>query len=81
MHAGVGVEQGQLVRVELMLNDERSSGDAPQPASAVEVGNGAGLDRGEPQQGCGGVELVGFLAVDDAGGAVSQEALGEGAAL
>jgi hypothetical protein len=36
-----------------------------------------GLDIGQSERGSGCVDLVGFLGVDDAGGAVREKAVGE----
>ena len=47
------------------------------PRPLVRADDGLGFDAGQAEQGGGGGELVGFLAVDDAGGAVGEEALGQ----
>lgn len=66
-HSGVGVEQLAFGRVQDVLRDEAPACDFPQAPAFGQCGHGLGLDAGEAEKRSGGGELVGFLAVDDAG--------------
>ena len=67
-----------FVGSEEVVDDRGVAADLPQAASLGEVDELVGFDVGETERGLGCFDLVGFLGVDDAGGAVREEALGEG---
>ena len=62
-----------------MADDEGSFVDAPEAFAAGEFGELGDLDAGEAEDGAGGLGFVVGLVVEDAGGGVAKEALGEAA--
>src|SRR6476660_4959460 len=68
-HAFSGIEQGMLAAGELVLDAKRTVADAPESFAGGEFGQDLFLGAGQAEMPGGGAELVGFLAVDDAGGA------------
>ena len=60
-----GIEQLQFARVELVLDDERTVLDSPQPLTHPKVRQQRLLGAGQPERGGGGTGLIGLLAVED----------------
>ena len=71
--SGTCFEEIQLSRVQLMLDDERPVLDPPQALSGAERGDQGLLGAGESECCRGCAELVGLLAIDDAGFGVREK--------
>src|SRR5690606_4992827 len=65
LHPRGRVERGEFCRVELVLHDEGSFLDPPEPLPGAEAWEEFLFGAGEAEGCGGGSELVGFLPVDD----------------
>ena len=77
-HGLICGESPELARGDHVADDEGALTDAPEAFAALEVGSIA-FGGGEAEQCCGVVGFAGLLLVGDLGGAVAEEAAGQGA--
>lgn len=73
----VGVDDRELCGAEDVVDDGGVPANSPQSATAGKVDQLVGFDVGQPKGGGREIHLVRLLGVDDPGGAVGQQSLGE----
>src|SRR5262249_19194080 len=78
-HPGVGVERRQLAGCADVADYEGAFVNPPEPLALGKLGELAGFSRGQPQYFAGGDGFIGGLVVEDAGGGVAEQSLGEAA--
>jgi len=80
-HAGIGVEGGEFAGGAEVPYDEGAFVDPPQPFTLGEFGELGDFDGGEAEEPAGGLGFVEGLVVEDAGGGVAEQSLGESPGL
>jgi hypothetical protein len=72
VHAGVGVEELEFAGCAEVADDEGAFADAPEAFAAGELGEFFDLGAGQAERFTGFGGFLGFLGVDDFGGAVGE---------
>ena len=80
-HPSIGVEHGELPGGAEVADDESAFVDSPEPFAFGQLRQLGDLDGGESEESARGLGFVEWFVVEDTGGGVSEQSLGESSRL